>query len=200
MSLYESLLQPWYNPLWLTGLRTPINWLTSGSASREVTARPHVHSFSQIRWSDTRDTVRRSSSRTSVEVLFWACRSRAKWPSIQTGGQKQPSQVALVLIDISEVLKGFRHTDMLAQSQLQLHRSRRGERHRKRHESTIYPEKTIKGVICYQINIGTVLYHRIVFSSRDRSLFSLLPEMSRVTLGKTTEIQGLERVWSVLST
>ena len=25
ISLYESFLQPWYNPLWLTGLKTPIN-------------------------------------------------------------------------------------------------------------------------------------------------------------------------------
>ena len=24
-SLYENLLQPWYNPLWLTGLKTPTN-------------------------------------------------------------------------------------------------------------------------------------------------------------------------------
>ena len=31
MSLYQSLLQPWYNPLWLTGLKAPTNWLTSYS-------------------------------------------------------------------------------------------------------------------------------------------------------------------------
>ena len=27
--LYESLLQPWYKPLWLTGLRAPTSYLTS---------------------------------------------------------------------------------------------------------------------------------------------------------------------------
>ena len=26
ISLYESLLQPWYNPLWLTGLKAPTNY------------------------------------------------------------------------------------------------------------------------------------------------------------------------------
>ena len=25
VSLYESLIQPWYNPLWLTGLKAPTN-------------------------------------------------------------------------------------------------------------------------------------------------------------------------------
>ena len=29
ISLYESLLQPWYNPLWLTGLKAPTNLLTN---------------------------------------------------------------------------------------------------------------------------------------------------------------------------
>ena len=28
-SLYESLLQPWYNPWWLTGLKAPTNELTN---------------------------------------------------------------------------------------------------------------------------------------------------------------------------
>ena len=27
--LYESLLQPWYNPLWFGGLKAPTNWLTN---------------------------------------------------------------------------------------------------------------------------------------------------------------------------
>ena len=30
---YETLRQPWYNPLWLTELKTPTNWLTLISAS-----------------------------------------------------------------------------------------------------------------------------------------------------------------------
>ena len=29
MSLYESLLRPRYNPYWVTGLKTTINWLTN---------------------------------------------------------------------------------------------------------------------------------------------------------------------------
>ena len=33
MSLYESLLQPWYNPLWLTGLKAPTNQLTNLAGS-----------------------------------------------------------------------------------------------------------------------------------------------------------------------
>ena len=29
LSLYESYFQPWYNPWWLTGLKTPITYLTN---------------------------------------------------------------------------------------------------------------------------------------------------------------------------
>ena len=29
ISLYESLLQPWHNPQWLTGLKPPVNLLTN---------------------------------------------------------------------------------------------------------------------------------------------------------------------------
>ena len=29
ISLYESLPQPWYNPLWLSGLKAPTNYLTN---------------------------------------------------------------------------------------------------------------------------------------------------------------------------
>ena len=32
ISLHENLLQAWYNPMWLTGLKTPVNSLTSSTS------------------------------------------------------------------------------------------------------------------------------------------------------------------------
>ena len=34
ISYYESVPQPWYNPLWLTGLKAPTNWLTCNHRSK----------------------------------------------------------------------------------------------------------------------------------------------------------------------
>ena len=42
MSLKESLLQPWYNPLWLTGLKTPINQLWFCVRHRQVATHTHT--------------------------------------------------------------------------------------------------------------------------------------------------------------
>ena len=87
--------------------------MPSAGLPLEATVRPHMPSSSQIQWACYKTwnverelaqtgcvDGRHPPSKTPVGVPLWTCRSEGKWPSRQTGGKKQPSQVACFSEDL----------------------------------------------------------------------------------------------------